>query len=289
MVQKNEVMEKRQAEYHDAGWNLSIHGDNAYVGLWSCWMKNRFHLTYPYNADVSDRMIMNTLDVTYAKPVTQVDAITMTGPDKEDPMFKDADKPLEINERGHTIAYKERYGQRLWAKFYGPQTPKGRVWIDTSGNDTYNHQFPMVIAGQLFTVSGHKSIATFEFDGHNKYAPEGPTTTEGEIQAYREKFLKLAVEIALQSTNPNSVAIKYDNVYITPEDAEKDGWKITQHMPGFRKVMGWQEPVVRAEKGDEIVFLEARNASEWRTTRYKPVTEKTANGILKLIDGLFTF
>src|ERR1043166_9665932 len=37
----------RLPESRNSGWSLSIETPNGYVGLWSCWLENRFYLGFP--------------------------------------------------------------------------------------------------------------------------------------------------------------------------------------------------------------------------------------------------
>ena len=51
------------------GWNMVIETTNGIVGLWTCWRGNSIKLFYPLNVNISDKIIMETLNVTLAKPV----------------------------------------------------------------------------------------------------------------------------------------------------------------------------------------------------------------------------
>ncbi len=83
---------------HKDGFSISVQTPQGVVGLWSCWLRNKFYVGYPKNIQIKDETIMNTLGVKKAVPVQQEN------------------------------------GSRLWAKFYGPQLVdgQGRVWIESS-------------------------------------------------------------------------------------------------------------------------------------------------------------
>ncbi|MFH0889624.1 MAG: hypothetical protein V1836_00585, partial [Candidatus Aenigmatarchaeota archaeon] len=216
--------ELHKPEYHDAGWHLSIHDYANVVGLWSSCLKNRFFLGYPKDKDVPDKTIMKTLDVSRSW----------------------------ISE---------------WGKFYGPKLPgeKGRVWINKSKGDMYEMYFPMVDGkGKLRSVYyGHNmsaGISTYPFDRSREYEPDAPSINKEAIQAYREKFLQLAVETALSVTNPTAIAIKYDTFALALEDLKKEGYSDIEWITGIPDhILGWE--MIRAEKENETIFLSNENAS----------------------------
>ena len=48
---------------------MVIETTNGIVGLWTCQLGNSIKLFYPLNVNIPDEIIMETLDVTLAKPV----------------------------------------------------------------------------------------------------------------------------------------------------------------------------------------------------------------------------
>jgi hypothetical protein len=321
------------------------------VGLWSCWLKNRFYLGYPKSTsyivrnlsredtlrvanyyrkdhadkstsfakksldyreskllltsiykfglesllrecgvpivdsnkhdvwDVWDSVIMKTLDVTRSEHVKQVNAVAI-GSTKYLCEYKDLDKPLEKNEAGQTIAYKE-VGSRKWAKFYGPQLPdgKGRVWIDQSEFDSYGHHFPFIDSdGNLQeTYYGHdfsKGISTVEFSFFNKYAPDGPSTDPEAIQSYRDKFIKLLTRAAVIVGSPKNVTVDYGFVMV-PEDLEREGYTDITWLKGKKGVReGWGKELIRGRKENEMIVLKSGNSMvPWSTIREVKIPE----------------
>ena len=51
-------------------WSMVIETTNGIVGLWTCWLGNSIKLFYPLNVNISDKIIMETLNVTLAKPMS---------------------------------------------------------------------------------------------------------------------------------------------------------------------------------------------------------------------------
>jgi hypothetical protein len=290
-------LEKREPGYHEDGWNLSIHDGEKLVGLWSCWLKNQFYLGYPKGVDVPDELIMQLLDVTYAKPVRQVSAIAVNDWNYSGEC-KDPDKPLEKNEVGQIVAYQDM-GLREWARFYGPQLPngKGRVWIDKSDFHLNGFHFPIIDeSGNVSSVyCGHdksNGIFTEGFNFYNKYAPEGPSADPEAIQSYRDKFIRLATKVALMVAQPTAVTVDYGFVMV-PEDLKREGYSdITwlKGKPDVRKGLG--NELVRAKKENEVVILKSGNSLvPWSTVRQMRVPEsaREKDSLYELVNGLFSF
>lgn len=259
--------EVHQPKLHEAGWSIAIETPSGVVGLWSCWLKNQFYLGYPKGTDlhiddVSD-LIMDTLGVEFANDVLEVMA---TGVEEGyEGEFKDADKPLEKNSVGQTIAYSTQ-GPRLWAEFYGPQLPngQGRVWIDFSRHNMYGHHFDVVHPNTVQNIYyGHSQsmgISTYPFSFYNKYAPEGPTTKPEEIQKYREKFLALACAIAKELGGAFAVNINYGFVLV-PEQLRQLYDTVSSRREGA-------EIEHRASKpGETLVLREGNSLVPWANIR----------------------
>ena len=97
------------------GWNMVIETTNGIVGLWTCWRGNSIKLFYPLNVNVSDKIIMETLNVTLAKPVAN-----------------------------------ERFGTRLWAKYYSEKLDDcGRVWIGQESHHSNGYHLKAIRNKQL--------------------------------------------------------------------------------------------------------------------------------------------
>lgn len=250
------------------------------------------------NAEIVDRLIMQTLDVELAKPVLQVDATAVSEEDYEGE-YKDPDKPLVRNGAGQIVAYKTR-AKRLWAKFYGPRVSqdRGRVWVDHSDFNPNGHSFDVVnensadgLEGTYYGHSMSRGIFTTQFSFWSEYAPDGPTTEPAVIQTYRDKFITLLCEIAKRMGGTKAVNIDYGFVLV-PEQLEQLGYENISWLKGrlgYRK--DWGKDVVRAEKptdaGKEMVVLKSGNSLvPWSTIRRIPYDFDL--DVAKLI-GLLTF
>jgi hypothetical protein len=197
-----------QPRFREMGWSIALETKKGVVGLWFCWLGDRFYLGYPIPTRalpirVTDKIIMETLGVGYASPVLQVDG-TAVNDWSYAGEFKDSDKPLVKNKTGQIVAYRTR-GDRLWAKFYGPRinAGTGRVWVDHTEFDSSLHRFEIVdkkSRGGLVSVDyGHehsRGIYTYPYDFSNEYALDGPTTDKEAILDYRDRFLELFCKIA---------------------------------------------------------------------------------------------
>ncbi|MDD5253656.1 MAG: hypothetical protein PHG05_00950 [Candidatus Nanoarchaeia archaeon] len=290
---------KREPSFHRSGWKITLHNGSAEnaVGLESCWLEDRFYLGYPNAAEVPDDIIIKTLGVEYANAVPQVSAISVNDPNYKGE-YKDPDKPLEKNEFGQIIAYRDEGKKRLWAKFFGPREEKGgRVWIEKSGYDFLGYHMPIIInTNELFEVYfGHgnsNGISTAPFSYYNKYSPESPTAKSEAIQKYRNKFMDLFVEVALLIDRPSKVTFDYGFVMV-PEDLEKEGYGKVEWLKGSAGTRkGWKHELVRAEKEGEIVMLESGNSLvPWSTIRQLDIPETSRNreGLVKIINDSLTF
>lgn len=291
-------VKKREPSFHETGWEITLHDGspkNA-VGLWSCWLGDKFYLGYPKSVwEVPDELIMKTLGVEYASAVPQVDAVAVNDSDYEGE-FKDFDKPLEKTERGQIIAYRNS-GKRLWAKFWGAKEEKGgRVWIEKSDFNSYSYHMPIIADDELVgTYFGHdvsKGIKTFPFSCHNKYSPDSPTTDPEAVQKYRDGFLNLAVETSLLVGQPSKITVNYGFVMV-PEDLEKEGYENIKWLKGEAgERKGWGNELVRAEKDGELIALKSGNSMvPWSTIRQieVPKSERNIDGIGKIVRDSLTF
>lgn len=277
--------EVHQPKLHEAGWSIAIETPSGVVGLWSCWLKNQFYLGYPkgtLDLDDTDDLILKTLGVTFANPVTQVQATAVEeGYNGE---FKDPDRPLVKNKVGQTIAYKT-CPNRLWAKFYGPPLPdgQGRVWVDHSQHDMYGHHFDVVTdSGVNDIYYGHNQsmgIRTYYFSFFNQYAPEGPTDKPEAIQEYREKFLALACSIAEKLGGAFAVNINYGFVLVPEQLGQLYD---TVDFAGRRG--GGAEIEYRASKpGETLVLREGNSLVPWANIRRVECDGLTAEELANLL------
>ena len=276
--------EVHQPKLHEAGWSIAIETPSGVVGLWSCWLKNQFYLGYPKGTDlhlddVSD-LVLDTMEVEFANDVLEVDATAVKEGYAGE--YKDADKPLEKNSVGQTVAYSTQ-GPRLWAEFYGPQLPdgQGRVWIDLASHNMNGYHFDVINSD--FTVKsvyyGHSQsmgISTYPFSFYNKYAPEGPTSKPEEIQKYREKFLALACAIAKELGGAFAVNINYGFVLV-PEQIGQ-----LYNTISVRRECG--EVEFRATKpGETLVLRDGNSLVPWANIRRVECNGLTAEELANLL------
>ncbi len=234
---------------------------------------------------VTDELVMQTLGVERAKPVKQVNVTAVNNRNYKGE-FADPDKPLERNRAGQIIGYQDA-GKRLWAKFYGPTEPTGgKVWVDYSGFNSNGMHFPYIDEqGRLQSLYyGHdksNGISTFQFSFFNQYAPEGPTTDPEAIQKYKDRFIRLAAEIAFLMGGPKAVNINY-GYSLVPEDLYREGYEDVTWLKGdLGERKGWGNEAVRGKKGDSTVILESANSLvPWSTTLRTPVGGLTSPATL---------
>lgn len=277
----------RERGFHDMGWSLSLDTSRGMIGLWSCWLGNQFYLGYPKSIlrpgrQETDELIMKVLDVERARAVRQVNATGLTDLRYKDE-FADEDKPLEQNEYGQILGYKNA-GMRLWARFYGSIEPTGgRVWVDSSDSHSNSSHFSYIDEqGQLQSLYyGHEmsnGVYTHQFSYFNQYAPEGPTDNPEAIQKYKDRFINLAAEVAFIMGGARAVNIDYGFVLV-PEDLDREGYENVQFLKGdWGQRKGWGEEVVRGQKGDSTVVLKSGNSMvPWSTILRAPVSDRISN------------
>lgn len=275
----------REKSQHDTGWDIVIETPLGVVGLHSDWQGKGFYLGLPLTATkaVSDRLIMTILSVTKSEPVKHIDSVVVNDL-KYRGQYKDLDKPLELNEAGQVVAYKDM-GVRQWGSFYGPRrVDGGRVWVDLtrrySGTFDFRYQTESGLSSVHYGFDNAISILTFPFNFCNKYAPDGPTTNPEVMQKYRDKFIELASRISFNLGKPISVNLNYDFVMV-PEDLAREGWEATwlRGIPGERN--GFGKELVKGTKGDATLYLESANSIvPWRTVLNVPINNINSPAIL---------
>ena len=230
---------------------------------------------------VTDELIMATLGVERARPVRQVNA-TAVNDFNYRRKYADPDKPLEATPHGQIVGYKYT-GERQWAKFYGPIEPTGgRVWVDYSGFHSNGMHFSYITeGGQLESLYyGHSQsngVYTEQFSFHNKYAPEGPTAEAEAVQKYRDRFIRLASEVAFLMGGPKAVNINY-GFSMVPEDLYREGYNDVSWLKGdLGERKGWGNEIVRGKRGDSTVVLKSGNSLVPRTTTLRAPTGRIAS------------
>jgi len=217
---------------------------------------------------IPDRLIMDTLGVELALPVS------------------------------HLNQFSETVESRLWAKFYGARVEgdKGRVWICHSDHYSNSHHFNVVSSnsseGLESVYYGHSyssGISTYPFSFWNKVAPDGPTAEPEVIQTYRDKFLALICKIASIMRGANAVNINYGFV-LEPEQLSQLGYGNVEWLKGQSGVRnGWGDELIRGEKtfgdGKETVILTSGNSLvPWITIRRLPCEKNlTAEKLIEML------
>ena len=239
----------------EIGWNLVIETTHGNVGLWTCWLGNIFEIFYPYGYDVPDELIMKTLGVTYGKPVKN-----------------------------------ENFGTRKWAKFYSKRLENdlGRVWVDNSQHYMYGRELLFIKNRKLkFFSCGHSftnSIHTESFTFCSEKEPDAPNASMEVIQPYRDKFVKLLVEVAKLVGEIKAVHLDSGNVLYTPEDLEKMGYKLKKWKEGYTDYCYCKDK--DKNKGVEIILKSGNSMVPWITIiRYPTTNDLTAMDIINLVDG----
>lgn len=267
-----EGKKEREVKFHESGWSLTLETPKGMVGLWSCWLNNGFFLGYPKTEnpasriDVPEVLIMKTLGVELAQPVVHY--------------------------------YNGKREERLWARFYGPREKQfGRVWIDKGDDHSNGFSFSYIDNNGEFAelYYGHSlsmGISTYPSNFFSYEEPDGPNATEEAVQKYRDKFLRLAVEIGFIMGGIQAVDIDL-GFSMVPEDFYKENYKNITWLKGQRgKRQGWGHELIRAQKGDATVILKSGNSLvPWstimRTETKNMKSPEHAVGFIK--DAILTF
>lgn len=233
------------------GWSVAIETTNGIVGLWTCWMGNSIKLFYPLDVTIPDEMIMETLNVTLAKPVAN-----------------------------------ERFGRRLWAKYYSEKLEDcGRVWIEQEASHSNGYHLKTIRNKKLEEhYCGHdrtNTVWTYDFNFCSETEPEAPNCKEENIQTYREKFVQLLVKVAKLVGDIKAVNIDSGLVLYTPETLVAKGYDVTSWKERDKKYCYAQD------ENFEIILKSGNSAVPWISIiRYPSTNELTAENLIKRIDSL---
>jgi len=255
------------------GWTMAIETTNGIVGLWTCWLGDRFKLCYPLNVNIPDEVIMETLNVTLAKPVAN-----------------------------------DLFGTRLWAKYYSEKLDDcGRVWIAQESNHSCGYSVKTIRNEQIEEhACGHNytnTVATYDFHFCTETEPEAPNCLEENIQPYKEKFIQLLVKIAklvgdITAVNLDSGLLSHDpgmlNVmgYVVKISLDNGLALYTPEMINAKgdvvKISREGETVYCYTQKDNFeIVLENENPKEsWSTViRFSASNELTAESLIKLLES----
>ena len=232
------------------GWKMAIETTNGMVGLWTCWLGNSFKLFYPLNVNISDEVIIETLNVKLAKPVAN-----------------------------------ERFGTRLWAKYYSEKLDDcGRVWIDQKSEHMNGYQMKTIRNKRLEEQAcGHSftnTIWTYDADFCSETEPEAPNCKKKNIQAYKEKFVQLLVKIAKLVGEIKAVNLDSGLVLYTPEMLTAKGYTVKRWKARYTEYCYTQDDNFE-------IMLESGNALvPWITViRYPSTNALTAESLIKLVES----
>lgn len=232
------------------GWNMVIETTNGIVGLWTCWLGNSIKLFYPLNVDIPDEIIMETLNVTLAKPVAN-----------------------------------DLFGSRLWAKYYSEKLEDcGRVWIGQESDHSYGYNLKTIQNKQLKEhYCGHNctnTVWTFDFNFYSKTEPEAPNCKEKHIQKYKEKFVHLLVKIAKLVGDITAVNLDSELVLYTPEMLITKGYDITKWKVGYTEYCYTQDD------NFEIILKSGNSLVSWSTIiRYPSTNNLTSESLIELLES----
>ncbi len=233
------------------GWNMVIETTNGIVGLWTCWLGNSIKLFYPLNVNIPDEIIMETLDVTLAKPVSN-----------------------------------ELFGTRLWAKYYSEKLDDGgRVWIGKESEHSNGYNLKVIQNKQLEEhYCGHNNtntIWTYDCNFYSEKEPEAPNCKEKNIQAYKDKFVQLLVKIAKLVGDITAVNLDSGLVLYTPEMLVTKGYDVKRWKDGYTEYCYTQDD------NFEIMLKSGNSLVSWRTViRYPSTNELIAESLLELVESL---
>lgn len=255
---------RHERKHHENNWTIAIDTPKGQVCLQYQRFGRNLFLGYPKGIYVNEETIMRFLGVERGYPVRAVNETSSS--DERMNRYTDKDKPVKKIEEGFLnpvyIAYRDQ-GERQWAKFIGDHGINGgRVWIEQSEDSSQAAVFEFIdeTGGRkkgFFGWDKSNTISTYEYNHHNQYAPDGPTTDPKDIKRYRDRFIDLASEIAFQMGGANSVTLDLGFVLVS-EDLERERytditWLKKYAGPG-RKDRG---SIVEGKKGDSIVIVDS--------------------------------
>lgn len=232
------------------GWSMAIETTNGMVGLWTCWLGNSIKLFYPLNVNISDDVIMETLNVTLAKPVAN-----------------------------------ELFGTRLWAKYYSEKLDDcGRVWIGQESDHDCGVQIKTIQNNQLVEYRcgfrNTNTLWTYDFNFCSEREPEAPNCKKKNIQPYKDKFIQLLVKIAKLVGDIKAINLNSGLVLYTPEMLTAKGYAVR------RWSVGNTEYCYTQDDNFEIILESGNSLVPWITViRYPSTNEITAENLIKLIES----
>lgn len=262
----------------------------------------------PY-ISVPDELIIDTLGVERAKPVQHVSEYGIKLKDvplqglleqkrydviialacNELHCSPDKLKAVEIGHQDGSVTAYYHHGEVKWGKFYGPIEPTaGRVWIENSGFYSYAVPFSFIEKGRLRTLfyGHHRSNGIYNQTGSffNEYAPEGPTAAPEAVREYRDKFIKLAAEIAFIMGGPKAVNIDF-GYSMVPEDLYREEYEIKWLKGDLGERTGWGREMVQGRKGDSTVIIKSGDdVIPWQTILRVPINRKFISNPTALAD-----
>jgi len=234
------------------GWNFVIETTNGIVGLWSCWLGNSFKLFYPLEVQIPDKLIMDTLEVEYAKPVKN-----------------------------------ELFGTRLWNKYYSERLDTlGRIWIGQESDHSYGYNLNVIENRQIKEYyCGHNvtnTVFTNDFTFCSENEPDAPNAHHKYIEPYKDKFIKLLVEVAKLVGDIKAVNLDSGLVLYTPDTLKSMGYSIQMSGGEYEKYCYAKNE----EKNIEIMLKSGNSVVSWLTIiRYLSTNDLTAKDLIELLDS----
>lgn len=235
----------------EVGWKLLIETTNGNVGLWTGWLGNQFKVFYPLDVEIPDKTIMETLNVTLAKPV------------------KD-----------------EIFGTRLWEKYYSERLEEGgRVWIGQTSSHSYGENLYSISdkdkISNYFGYERSTTIFTSQFTFYNENQPDAPSASVKNIMPYKEKFIDLAIKVAKLVGDIKAIDFESGPVLYTPEQLESLGYNVVK----------FRDHYYTKDDNVEIILLEGNSIVPWRTLIRQKVTNEqlTVESFNKFINSFDEF
>jgi hypothetical protein len=252
------TLKKHIPTLHNSGWSILIETDNGVVGIWSCWLDDKFFIGYPLDfLENIDNLILNTLQV-----------------------------------KKGTIVKQDCFGElrdRKWAKFCSNQYEGyGRVWIEYDKFNSNGYHFKYINNKKLNECYyGHNnsySINTFPFGFYSENAPDSPTSKPEIIQQYRDKFIDLGIKIAKRIGQIKAINIDYGFV-IVPEQLITLDYSNIEYIKGSQEIQeGWGGTEIYAKKDNEEIILKSGNSLvPWSSIRRISVEDLNVETVLKYL------